>query len=88
MSICEQRGFDNICALLEKGGAKEEGYTTRCPHPEVHGHQCGLVIGLEHWTEDALKRSAPGRNVSQADRIRAQEEVLPEVVLVFCEHEV
>ena len=88
MSICEHRGFDNICALLEKGGAKEEGYTTRCPHPEVHGHHCGLVLMLDHWTEDELRRRGRSGDATQSQRDLALAEVLPQAVLEFCENEV
>lgn len=88
MSTCQHRGFNNVCALLERGGAREGGYPTLCPHPEVHGLDCGLVGLVDHWTESELRRSGRGCEATQAQRDLVKEEVLPQVVLVFCEHEV
>lgn len=85
MAHCEHRQPNDICTLLERGGADKEGYTKRCPTRELCGSECSLVIRLGRWTEDEL-RHRQGES-TPAERKRAEDEVLPEVVLDFCEHE-
>lgn len=84
MAHCEHRQ-DEICVLLRRGGASSEGYTNRCPSPDIPGEWCQLPVTLQRWIHDDIRnmRGEP----TQADVRRITAEVLPLVVLDFCEKE-